>query len=172
MRRAVIFVLSLITWLLLALPIDIVAWEIHWANLIAGIFASLIVALLFDEVFIKEHARAVNPLRYLWFLIYVPVFAYYCILANIDVVYRAIHPDMPIKPGIVKIKTDLTTNSALTALANSITLTPGTLTVDVDFENEENILYVHWINVKTTDVDEASEIIAGRFEGLIRRIFE
>lgn len=172
MRRIIIFVLSLITWSLLVWPVNVQAdsVEIVWSGLIAGVFASLIVAVLFNEVFVKEHTRAINPLRYFWFLVYIPVFAFYCILANIDVVYRAIHPEMPINPGIVKIRTTLDSNSGITALANSITLTPGTLTVDVDAE--EKILYVHWINVETTDVEAASEKIAGRFEGLLRRIFE
>ncbi len=172
MRRIIIFVLSLVIWCLLAWPANFQAEtiEIYWGSLIAGVFASFIVALLFDRVFVDEHTRVVNPLRYFWFIVYIPVFAFYCVLANIDVVYRAIHPRMPIKPGIVKIRTTLDSNSGITALANSITLTPGTLTVDVDVEKK--ILYVHWIYVETTDVDEATEKIAGRFEGLLRRIFE
>ena len=89
--------------------------------------------------------------------------------ANLDVVYRALHPQMPIHPGIVKIKTNLKSDSAITALANSITLTPGTLTVDV---TEDGYLYIHWINVKSTDVEEASKLIAGKFEFFIERIFE
>jgi multicomponent Na+:H+ antiporter subunit E len=76
---------------------------------------------------------------------------------------------MPIHPGIVKIKTSLKSDSAITALANSITLTPGTLTVDV---TDDGYLYVHWINVKATDTDEASKLIAQKFEYFIERIFE
>jgi multicomponent Na+:H+ antiporter subunit E len=76
---------------------------------------------------------------------------------------------MPIHPGIVKIKTSLKSDSAITALANSITLTPGTLTVDV---TDDGHLYVHWINIKSTDTDEASKLIAQKFEYFIERIFE
>ncbi|MHC4194088.1 MAG: Na+/H+ antiporter subunit E, partial [Planctomycetota bacterium] len=72
-----------------------------------------------------------SPVRIFWALVYLPVFFYYVIVANLDVVYRALHPKMPINPGIVKIKTVLKTESGITALANSITLTPGTLTVDL-----------------------------------------
>ena len=89
--------------------------------------------------------------------------------ANLDVVYRALHPAMPIKPGIVKIKTSLKTDSGITALANSITLTPGTLTVDL---TDDGFLYVHWINVKSTDVEQATRLIAQRFEWFLKRIFE
>ena len=86
-----------------------------------------------------------------------------------DVVYRALHPAMPIRPGIVKIRTNLKTDSAITALANSITLTPGTLTVDL---TDDGFLYIHWINVKSDDVEQATRIIAQQFEWFIRKIFE
>ena len=76
---------------------------------------------------------------------------------------------MPIRPGIVKIKTSLTSESAITALANSITLTPGTLTVDL---TDDGTLYVHWINVRSDDVDEATRMIARKFEYFLERIFE
>ena len=76
---------------------------------------------------------------------------------------------MPINPGIVKVKTRLKTESGITALANSITLTPGTLTVDV---TDDGFLYVHWINVKAEDVEEATELIARKFEFFLEKIFE
>jgi multicomponent Na+:H+ antiporter subunit E len=53
-------------------------------------------------------------------------------------------------------------------LANTITLTPGTLTVDVIGE----YLYIHWIDVVTKDIEEATKIIAGDFENLIKSIVE
>jgi multicomponent Na+:H+ antiporter subunit E len=83
---------------------------------------------------------------------------------------------MPIKPGIVKIRTMLKTDSGITALANSITLTPGTLTVDLTNEGEpasqETFLYIHWINVKSDDVEQATKLIAKRFEWFLKKIFE
>jgi multicomponent Na+:H+ antiporter subunit E len=91
------------------------------------------------------------------------------IMANFDVLYRALHPQLPIKPGIVKIKTRLKTASARVALANSITLTPGTMTVDL---TDDGTLYVHWINVKSTDTEKATEYIAKPFEYFLSKIFE
>ena len=90
--------------------------------------------------------------------------------ANIDVAWRVIHPDIPIKPGIVKLKTTLKSETGLTFLANSITLTPGTLSVDIDQKN--GFLYVHWIDVKDKDTEAATRIIVERFEKILRRIFE
>ena len=84
--------------------------------------------------------------------------------------YRVIHPKLPINPGIVKVKTTLKTDTALTFLANSITLTPGTLSVDIDKDN--GILYIHWIDVKAKDVEGATKIIVERFEKILKKIFD
>jgi multicomponent Na+:H+ antiporter subunit E len=97
------------------------------------------------------------------------VLFYYMLIANLDVVYRVIHPKMPIKPGIVKVKTRLQSESGRTALANSITLTPGTLTVDI---TDDGFLYIHWINTQATGIEEASKRIVSRFETLLEKIFD
>ena len=167
MRRLIYFVLAFVIWILLTWPF--VDGKIDLQVVIAGLIASVIVAVMFHEILPKEHHIFISPVRIFWFLVYVPVFFYYMMKANLDVVYRALHPKMPIKPGIVKIKTTLKTESGITALANSITLTPGTLTVDL---TDDGFLYVHWINVKSDDVEQATKHIAQRFEWFLKRIFE
>lgn len=167
MRRTIYFVLAFIVWVLVAWPFG--DGRVDLQIVIAGLLASFLVAILFHEILPKEHHVFISPVRVFWFLVYVPVFFYYVVRANFDVVYRALHPAMPIKPGIVKIKTNLKTDSAITALANSITLTPGTLTVDL---TDDGYLYVHWINVKTDDVEQATQLISQRFEWFLRKIFE
>jgi len=167
MRRLTYFIAALVIWIVITWPF--VDGKIDIQVLVAGIIASALVATLFHEILPKEHHVFFSPVRIFWFLVYVPVFFYYVVKANLDVVYRALHPRMPIKPGIVKIKTNLKSDSAITALANSITLTPGTLTVDL---TEDGFLYVHWINVKSDDIEEATKYIAQRFEWFLQRIFE
>jgi len=162
MRRLIYFVVSFVVWLLLT-------WTLEIQVVIAGLAASIVVALLFHEILPKEHHIFVSPMRIFWLLVYIPVFFYYVIMANFDVVYRALHPKMPIHPGIVKIKTELKTDSGITALANSITLTPGTLTVDL---TDDGFLYIHWINVKSTETEEATKHIAQKFEWFLKKIFE
>ena len=162
MRRLICFILTFAIWILLT-------WSLDIQIIIAGLIASVIVAFMFHDILPKEYQVFISPVRIFWFLIYVPVFFYYVVKANLDVVYRALHPQMPIKPGIVKIKTKLKTASGITALANSITLTPGTLTVDL---TDDGYLYIHWINVKSDDVDQATELIAKRFEWFLIKIFE
>ena len=175
MRRLIYFVLGFIVWIMLTWPFD--AGKIDLQVVTAGLIASALVALLFHEMLPKEHHVFLSPVRVFWFLVYVPVFFYYVMKANFDVVYRALHPKMPIKPGIVKIKTNLKTESGITALANSITLTPGTLTVDLetddsDPDSPQTFLYIHWINVKSDDIELATEIIARKFEWFLKKIFE
>jgi multicomponent Na+:H+ antiporter subunit E len=162
MRRIIYFILAFVTWVVLT-------WSLDIQFIIAGLVASAIVWILFHEMLPKEHHIFISPVRIFWFLVYIPVFFYYILMANFDVVYRALHPAMPIKPGIVKIKTKLKTDSGITALANSITLTPGTLTVDL---TDDGYLYIHWINVKSDDVEEATKYIAKRFEWFLVKIFE
>jgi len=167
MRRLIYFVLGFIVWMLLAWPIT--DGQVDIQVVIAGLIAAAIVAVLFHEVLPQEHHVFLSPVRIFWFIVYIPVFFYYVLMANFDVVYRVLHPKMPIKPGIVKIKTKLKTESGITALANSITLTPGTLTVDL---TDDGYLYIHWINVKSDDLEEATKKIAAKFEWFLEKIFE
>ncbi len=167
MRRLIYFVLAFVVWILVAWPF--VNGRINLQVVAAGLMASLLVAVLFHDILPREHHVFISLVRVFWFLVYVPVFFYYVIRANLDVVYRALHPAMPIRPGIVKVKTHLKTDSAITALANSITLTPGTLTVDL---TDDGYLYVHWINVTSDDTEKASRLISQRFEWFLSKIFE
>jgi len=159
--------MAFIIWLLLTWPF--VDGKIDIQVVVAGFIASIMVAVLFHEILPKEHRVFISPVRLFWLLVYLPVFFYYMVIANLDVLYRALHPKMPIRPGIVKIKTNLKTESGITALANSITLTPGTMTVDL---TDDGYLYIHWINVQSDDVEQATRIIAQTFEWFIKRIFE
>ena len=175
MRRFTVFIASFLVWFGLVWPYDQrliatdgTAWDIQ--SLLIGVLASLLVAILFGaKALTTKPGHLFSPLRMVWVVLYLPVFFYYCIRANFQVMYLVLHPDMPIKPGIVKVKTKLTSDSGVTALANSITLTPGTLTVDVVNGNE---LYVHWLVVEDTDVDKATEKIVARFEYFLEKIFD
>ncbi len=107
-------------------------------------------------------------MRYFWLLVYLVIFTWECIKANFDVAYRVLHPAMPIKPGIVRVKLELKSEFARCMLANSITMTPGTISVDLI----DDILFVHWIYVRSEDPEIYSRKIAGKFEKYIKKIFE
>jgi len=175
MRKSqiILFILALLIWSFLTWPLD-------YQHLLIGILVSGFVSFMTGDMFVNpaplQRCGVKRPhvfkrvSRYLWFLYYIPLFIWECIKANIDVAYRVTHPDLPINPGIVKVKTTLKSDTALTFLANSITLTPGTMSVDIDEEN--GFLYIHWIDVKDKDIKIATEIIVKIFEDVLRRIFE
>ncbi len=79
------------------------------------------------------HPFAAIPwLGHLW---YVPWLAWQVVLSSLQVAYVVLHPRMPISPCVVRFKTALPHTLARLTLANSITLTPGTVTLDVEDED-------------------------------------
>jgi multicomponent Na+:H+ antiporter subunit E len=161
--KIILFIIGFLVWLLLN-------WRPDEQEIIIGALAAALVAYLTGGLFTTRPHLFRHVSRYLWFLYYIPVFIWECVKANIDVAFRVIHPAKPLNPGIVKVKTSLKNDTALTFLANSITLTPGTLTVDVDKKN--GILYIHWIDVKSKDIEKATETIVKKFENILKKIFE
>ncbi len=107
------------------------------------------------------------PKRILFFVLYLLVLVKEIFKANIDVALRVVHPVIPIEPGIVKVSTNLKSRLGRLVLANSITLTPGTITVETKGED----LYVHWISVSADDVDTATSKIVTQFEKYLEVIF-
>jgi multicomponent Na+:H+ antiporter subunit E len=134
-------------------------------------FISLITYDFFTKD-IKGRERFFSRLL-MFIFVYIPelafIFLFRIIEANVNVAKHVIKMD--INPGIVKIKTNLRSHAAVTALANIITLTPGTLTLDVKETLEGNTLYVHWIDVQTLSSEEAGEIIKGGVDEWLQRIF-
>jgi multicomponent Na+:H+ antiporter subunit E len=161
MRYITVFILSIVFWFMLT-------FEFTISNLIVGTVGSIITSAMFSRFFIKNVYKLIQPKRYFWFLVYLVVFIWECIKANIDVAYRVLHPAMPIRPGIVKVKTTLKSDMAKMLLANSITMTPGTISVDII----DDYLYIHWIYISSEDPEVYTEIITGAFEKYIKRIIE
>lgn len=162
------FVLSFIAYLLLtASQGEVLRLWSHY-EIFAGLIIAIIVAAMASRVlFQKKSYHFLNPMKWILFLFY--FFGPFLVAlahANIDVAYRVITGK--INPGIVKISPGLKSDGAITLLANSITLTPGTLSVDIDESN--NDLYIHWINV--TNLKPSTEDICGTFLSWVRRITE
>lgn len=165
-------ILCFITYLLLTIGsgTDLGLWS--YEEVIFGIILSVTVGIIAKKLFVKKSFRMLNPIRWCTFLVYlIGPFFISLAKANLDVAYRVITGK--INPGIVKISPNLKTDLGVTLLANSITLTPGTLSVDID-ENS-NDLYVHWINVKDEAIKKTPvecKYICGGFDKWVRRIAE
>lgn len=164
----VAFFLSFVTYLFLTANHGEIAGL--WSNeeMIIAVILSLIAASISARLLSKgRQYRLLNPLRWIIFLYYfIGPFFIAMAKANIDVAYRVITGK--INPGIVKISPGLDSDASITLLANSITLTPGTLSVDIDEKN--NDLYIHWINV--TNLKPSIKEVCGNFPAWARRIAE
>lgn len=157
MIYVVTFIISMAFWFALAGIPDFVSLTL---GIISSIFVSLISGkFLFgntDNVkkFILRAPRMIG-----YFFFYLKDIT----LANIDVAYRVLHPKMPIDPCIIEYETKLKSDFGITVAANSITITPGTVTVDI----VNGKLFVHAI------VPELAEsIVDGELDSRIMRFAE
>jgi multicomponent Na+:H+ antiporter subunit E len=139
-----------------------------WQNLVAGAIISLLTTIVFSRFFNFDASKIVNPVRWFWLIVYIIYFIWECVKANFDVAYRVLHPAMPVKPGILRVKLNLQGSMARTILANSITMTPGTIAVDIIGDT----MYVHCIYLRSTDHESYAYRISGKFESLLTKIFE
>lgn len=108
-----------------------------------------------------------SPLLPWHMLHYLLVFFRALIESNIDMARRVLSPSLPIYPAVVEVHTELHSPLGRLLLANSITLTPGTLTVDVN----DDRLRVHWIDARgAEELEAATRAIAARFERPLKRM--
>jgi multicomponent Na+:H+ antiporter subunit E len=133
-------------------------------NLAVFAFLAFIVSLLY-----RKHLQSpiFSPKKLAYSLVYVFYLVWEIIKANLDVALRVIRPVIPIHPGIVQVRTKLKSPMGRLVLTSSITLTPGTLTVDIDGDT----LFIHWIDVKDKEESGATARIVSNFERYLEVIF-
>ena len=115
-------------------------------ELLIGLAVGLGVAFAFRNFYTERTALGRNLRAVPYAVLYLGGFLKELLTANVDVAYRVLAPGMPIRPGVVVVPLRVQTDGAITTIANSITLTPGTLTMDYD--EETNALYVHSIDAR------------------------
>lgn len=149
-----LFLLLLALWLLLAGSLDP-------AELIAGAAVSLVVTLISRPHLAIFTGLKLTPTAIVPFLSYLGLFLVELVRANLDMARRVLTPTLPLHPVLVEVKTELKSPLGRLILANSITLTPGTLTVDV----QEDRLVIHWVEVPPgLDSENITRTITGKFE--------
>ena len=158
--QAVLFATLLLFWIMLngSLAID---------SFIFGIVVSLSITILFCSGLSFFTEFKPTPKAFVAGIFYYAYFFKELFKSNIKLAAIILTPSLPINPGIVKVRTRLKSKMGRLMLANSITLTPGTLTVEIDGQ----WLYVHWVNVETTDIDEATKKIVAGFESYLEVIY-
>jgi multicomponent Na+:H+ antiporter subunit E len=92
-------------------------------------------------------------------------FIWELILANLRIAWDVVTPRHHMRPGVIAVPLDARTDAEITMLANMVSLTPGTLTLDVSADRK--VLYIHAMYV-----DDPQDIIRGVKDGFERRILE
>ncbi|MCK5841245.1 MAG: Na+/H+ antiporter subunit E [Candidatus Sabulitectum sp.] len=136
-------------------------------EMIFGGATALLIVFLFHSRLVVLGDVKLNPKSLVYMVMYLFVFLWELLKSNIDVARRVISPRLPINPGIVKVKTRLKSPLGRAFLANSITLTPGTLTVEM----KDEYFYIHWIDVTSENIEGATESIVSNFEKYLEIIF-
>ncbi len=131
-------------------------------HLSLGALCSLFVAVLFHDMLFAN--VRVGDMRTVAgrFILYIPWLLKQIFTANIHVASLVLRPRMPIEPRLLTFTTKLETDISSVTLANSITLTPGTITIDI----REGVFYVHALSRKV-----AEDLNAGEMEDRVAHIF-
>ncbi len=156
MRYLYTFLLMFGFWLLLSGKFDLF-------HLTLGLFSSLLVSWMSSDLLFIDNAKKGRLIEVYRFILYIPWVMKEIVLSTLHVTWLALHPAMKekIDPRIVNFKTRLKTDVARVTLANSITLTPGTITVRI----EDDVFTVHALS------DKVASGLPGEMEERIARIF-
>jgi multicomponent Na+:H+ antiporter subunit E len=132
------------------------------AAFVVGYFWGLVILYIFRSYF---------PTRFYLHRVYsviklILLFLKELVLSNLNVLKHVLRPKLAIKPGIFALPTELNKDWEIMLLANLITLTPGTLTVDVS--EDSKVLYIHAVDID--DIHESVDSIKNTFEKAIMEV--
>lgn len=154
LKRLAVFLILFVFWLVFSGHYD-------FLHLSFGLCCAALVAIFSYDLFLPGATSPKKLLRMWRFLCYLPWLLYQVVLANLHVVHLVLRP-RKIRPQIIRFKTTLTSDLSKVTLGNSITLTPGTITVDID----DGEFYVHALSDKVV-----RELVTGNMERRVARIF-
>ncbi len=160
LEMVVLFLTMLLFWVLLNGTL-----AIH--TMIVGVVAALVITFVLRDSLAIFSEFKVTPASFKASFLFAFYFIKELIKSNLILSGIILTPSLPINPGIVKARIGLKSRMGRLFLANAITLTPGTLTVDLRGE----WIYIHWVTVKSTDIDEVTEMIVTRFESYLKVMY-
>jgi multicomponent Na+:H+ antiporter subunit E len=152
---ALTFLIMLAFWILLS-------GQFHFILLASGVVSSLFVAYISHDLLMGKVDTGSFTIKTYRLFKYMPWLLRQIVVANFDLVYRTLHPGMKIDPQVIKFKTDLKTDKGIAILANSITLTPGTVTV---VANKDGEFIVHAIAKGPAD-----SLLSGQMQARVKDI--
>lgn len=156
MRYIVTFIILFTNWIIWSGLFD----AFHMS---LGVISCLIVTFMSHDLLFKRQKFSISDFGEVFrFILYVPWLLYQITLSNIHVAKIVLKPQMPIDPEIVRYKYRLKKDVSITTFANSIILTPGTITAQITEEE----FFVHCIDKKVAD-----DLFTGEMEDRIARVF-
>jgi multicomponent Na+:H+ antiporter subunit E len=138
--------------------------EFTSSNLTFGLLVGYFLLFIFRNTLLPQSSYFFKVWQFAYFIIY---FLWALSVANFRVAFEVLTPGNQMRPGIIAIPLDLKSPLQITLLANLITLTPGTLSLDI-CDNQETI-YVHSMYVDDPDKFRAS--IKNGFEKRVLELF-
>ena len=160
MREGILFVTLMLFWLMLnsRLEADI---------LIVGSIISLAITLLYRNGLSFFTEFRFTPAAFVAGFRYYGYFFKELFKSNLTLAAIVLSPSLPVNPAIIKVRTKLKSRMGRLMLANSITLTPGTLTVEMEGE----WLYIHCVTLASADLEEATAQIVSGFESYLEVMY-
>lgn len=155
---------SLLLNTMLALTWCAASGEVNSKNLIVGFFLGYLILCVHPEITQSQSYRK-KVYQFAAFLLY---FIWEVILGAIDVALATLWPFRELRPGIVAVPLHTRSPAESALLANIITLTPGTMSVDLSAD--EKILYVHVMDIKDPEI--VRKTIRDGLEARLIRLFE
>jgi len=146
-------ILLFVLWMILTLNFQI-------PNILVGMAVSFSIALLYVKLFTHKEFEFINPV---WLMVYLYILLKNLIISNIQISTMILRSDMKLSPAIIAVKTNLESDWKKLLLANSVTLTPGTLTLDI----KDDTLFIHVI---AYNENLNKENIIKEFEDIIAKI--
>lgn len=161
------FIRFLVTALVGAGVYLLLAASLAPAELALAAGVGLLAALLVSRHF-SFSPRILSPVRLLRALLYFPYFLAQMVWANLKIAAVVLSPRLPLRPSIVRAPSRLRTPTGILLLSSSITLTPGTLTVDA----EKDRLYIHCVQASEREDQDPEGAITGGFEKRLKGVSE
>jgi len=154
-------------WALLTLVWIAISSSFELGSVITGALIAAALAYMFARRFAIWRGIRFSPTRLYHFIIYTGVFVVELVRANINMMRYVYAPRLSVEPGVVKVKTNLKSPIGRLALANSISLTPGSLVLDIG----EDELLVHCLDMRAIDPKKVTETVSGPFEAHLEKAF-
>jgi multicomponent Na+:H+ antiporter subunit E len=149
-----LYIMIFLLWMMLSGGLDP-------AEMVTGLVVATVVTLASRPHLWLFSGLRLSPSAILPFITYLGIFFAALIRANLDMARRVLSPSLPLRPGVVEVKTALKSSLGRLILANSITLTPGTLTVDLQGDS----IFIHWVDIPPgSDIESATRDVTNKFE--------